>query len=169
MTFVSASWGFDPQALTGDEIVGERMPERMSLGLDEPAHGEKTEAVVLAIGVDPLDALAQSIDGLTRLARHPFPPFLEAKGFFRPLLDPSRKRGRLDVLLFGRRRRIDADRTRDMSGERNDVFACGVAGVDQQPVGRPAVAAGERVDHQPRPAPTPSPAAALHSDHYPTL
>src|SRR5258708_24879962 len=153
MTFVSASWGFDPQALTGDEIVGERMPERMSLGLDEPAHGEKTDAMVLAIGVDPLDALAQSIDGLTRLARHPFPPFLEAKGFFRPLSDAPRKRGRLDVLLFGRRRRIDADRTRDMSGERNDVFACGVAGVDQQPVRRPAVAAVVGRAHPPAHAP----------------
>ena len=62
MTFVSASWGFDPQAASGDEIVGERMPERMSLGLDETANGKKAEAAVLAIGVDPLDALAQSID-----------------------------------------------------------------------------------------------------------
>src|SRR5258708_17981001 len=157
MTFGSTSWGFDPQALTGDEIVGERMPERMSLGLDEPAHGEKTEAMVLAIGVDPLDALAQGVHGLARLARHALPPFLEAKGFFRPLLDPSRKRGRLDVLLFGRRRRIDTDRTRDMSGERNDVFACGVAGVDQQSVGRPAVAAGGGVAHRARPAPAASP------------
>jgi hypothetical protein len=39
-----------------------------------------------------------------------------------------------------------------MSGERNDVFACGVTGVDQQPVGRPAVAAGDVVDHRPRQA-----------------
>jgi hypothetical protein len=27
MTFVSASWGFDPQAVSGDEIVRERMRE----------------------------------------------------------------------------------------------------------------------------------------------
>ena len=39
-----------------------------------------------------------------------------------------------------------------MSGQRNDVLACGVAGVDQQPVGRPAVAAGDVVDHRPRQA-----------------
>src|SRR5258708_32109607 len=126
------------------------MPERMSLGLDEPAHGEKTEAMVLAIGVDPLDALAQGVHGLARLARHALPPFLEAKGFFRPLLDPSRKRGRLDGLLFGRRRRIDADRTRDMSGERNDPFPCGVAGVDQQSGGRPAGAAAAGGEVPPR-------------------
>jgi hypothetical protein len=31
---VSASWGFDPQTVSGGEIVGERMPERMSLRLD---------------------------------------------------------------------------------------------------------------------------------------
>src|SRR5258708_31270178 len=75
---------------------------------------------------------------------------LRQKGSF---ADPSRKRGRLDVLLFGRRRRIDADRTRDMSGERNDVFACGVAGVDQQSIGRPAVAAGGGGDPRARPGP----------------
>jgi hypothetical protein len=40
-----------------------------------------------------------------------------------------------------------------MSGERNDVLAGGVTGVDQQSVGRPAVAAGDVVDHRPaRPA-----------------
>ena len=55
---MSASWGFDPQTASGDEIVRERMPERMSLRLDESANGEKTKAMVLAIGVDPLDALA---------------------------------------------------------------------------------------------------------------
>jgi hypothetical protein len=59
MAFSSASWGFDPQAVSGAEIVGERMPERMGLRLDQTAIGEKTEAMVLAIGVDPLDALAQ--------------------------------------------------------------------------------------------------------------
>ena len=73
MTFSSASWGFDPQTASGDEIVCERMPERMSLRLDEPADGKKTKAMVLAIGVDPLDALAQGIDGLTRFARHAAP------------------------------------------------------------------------------------------------
>src|SRR5271170_3569738 len=61
---VSASWGFDPQAAGGHEVVGERVPERVGLRLDEPANGEKTKAMVLAIGVDPLDALAQGIDGL---------------------------------------------------------------------------------------------------------
>ena len=96
----SASWGFGPQASGGEEIVGERMPERVSLGLDETAHGKKTEAMVLAVGVDPLDALAQSIDSLARFARHAFPPFLEAKGFFRPLADPARQRGRLDLVSF---------------------------------------------------------------------
>ena len=76
------------------------MPERVSLGLDEPAHGKKTKAMVLAVGVDPLDALAQSIDSLARFARHALPPFLEAKGFFRPLSDAPRQRGRLDLVSF---------------------------------------------------------------------
>ena len=80
MTFSSGSWGFDPQTTGGDEIVRERMPERMSLRLDQTAHGKKTKAMVLAIGVDPLDALAQGVDGLARLARHPFPPRSEAGG-----------------------------------------------------------------------------------------
>jgi hypothetical protein len=50
---VSASWGVDPQTVGGGEIVGERMPERMRLRLDEPAHGKKAKAMVLAVGVDP--------------------------------------------------------------------------------------------------------------------
>ena len=48
---MSASWGFDPQTVSGGEIVRECMPERMSLRLDESANGEKTKAMVLAIGV----------------------------------------------------------------------------------------------------------------------
>ena len=79
---VSASWGFDPQTAGGDEIVRERVPERMSLRLDEPADRKKAKAMVLAIGVDPLDALAQGVDGLARLARHALPPRLEAKCSF---------------------------------------------------------------------------------------
>src|SRR5258708_9292623 len=51
---LGASWGFDPQAVGGGEIVGERMPERMRLRLDQPAHGKKAKAMVLAVGVDPL-------------------------------------------------------------------------------------------------------------------
>ena len=42
---VSASWGFDPQTAGAHEVVGERMPERMSLSLDEPANWEKTKAM----------------------------------------------------------------------------------------------------------------------------
>src|ERR1700722_10626815 len=66
--------GAGPQTSGGEEIVGKRMPERMSLRLDEPAHGKKAEAVVLAVTMDPLDALAQGVHGLARLARHPLPP-----------------------------------------------------------------------------------------------
>ena len=51
MTFVRASWGFDPQTAGGDEVVRERVPERMSLGLDQPADREKTKAMVLAIAL----------------------------------------------------------------------------------------------------------------------
>ena len=72
--------GVGPQASGGHEVVGEGVPERMGLRLDQTANGEKTEAMVLAVGVDPLDALAQSIDSLARLARHPFPPRSEAGG-----------------------------------------------------------------------------------------
>ena len=94
MTFVSASWGFDPQTVGGDEIACECMPERMSLRLDEPAHGKKTKAVVLAVCVDPLDALAQGVDGLARFARHAFPPLLETDGLLLSLADTPRERGR---------------------------------------------------------------------------
>src|SRR3984957_19409677 len=58
--------GGGPQTSGGEEIVGKRMPERMSLRLDEPAHGKKAEAVVLAVCMDPLDALAQGVHGLAR-------------------------------------------------------------------------------------------------------
>jgi hypothetical protein len=51
-----------------------------------------------------------------------------------------------------------------MSGERNDVFACGVAGVDQQSVGRPAVAANDVVDHRLRQARIVAPVGHLDRD-----
>ena len=98
----------DPQAVGGQEVIGERVPERMGLGLDQTANWEKTEAVVLAVGVDPLDALAQSIDGLARFARHAFPPLPQAGGLLLSLANAPRQRGRLDVVPFLRRRRIDA-------------------------------------------------------------
>jgi hypothetical protein len=75
--------GVGPQALGGHEVVGDGVPERMGLGLDQTAHGKKTKAVVLAIGVDPLDALTQGINSLARFARHPFAPRLEAGSFSR--------------------------------------------------------------------------------------
>ena len=61
--------GVGPQALGGHEVVGDGVPERMGFGLDQTAHGKKTKAVVLAVGVDPLDALAQGIDSLARFAK----------------------------------------------------------------------------------------------------
>jgi hypothetical protein len=100
MTFVSASWGFDPQTVGGHEIVGDGVPERLGLRLDETANWKKTEAVVLAVCVDPLDALAQSIDSLARFARHAFPPRLETDGLLLSLADTPRERGRLDVVPF---------------------------------------------------------------------
>ena len=51
-----------------------------------------------------------------------------------------------------------------MSGERDDVLARGVAGVDQQSVGRPAVAAGDVVDHRPRQARIVAPVGHLDRD-----
>ena len=84
--------GFGPQTSGGEEIVGKRMPERMSLRLDEPAHGKKAEAVVLAVCMDPLDALAQGVHGLACLARHPLPPRFETDGLLVALADPPRQR-----------------------------------------------------------------------------
>jgi len=52
MTLVSASWDFDPQAAGGDEVVGECVPERMSLGLDQPADGKKTKAVLRKLALE---------------------------------------------------------------------------------------------------------------------
>ena len=52
-----------------------------------------------------------------------------------------------------------------MSGERNDVFACGVAGVDQQSVGRLAVAADDVVDHRLRQARIVAPVGHLDRDN----
>src|SRR5258708_22401868 len=106
--------GIGPQASGSHEIVGDGVPERVGFRLDEAANGKKAEAVVLAVCVDPLDALAQSIDSLARFTRHAFPPRLEARGFFRPLPDPPRERGRLDVVPFTVRGRIAADRPRDV-------------------------------------------------------
>src|SRR5690348_10092448 len=70
--------GLQAEARSGDEIVGEGVPERLGLGLDQAANGEKTKAMVLAVGIDAFDALAQGVDGLAGLARHPFPPRLSS-------------------------------------------------------------------------------------------
>src|SRR5882757_8780632 len=83
--------------------------------------------------------LAQSIDRLARFARHAFPPFLETGGLLLALADASREAGQFEVVPFVRRRRVDAHRTRRMSGERDDVLARGVARVDQKLVGRLAI------------------------------
>ena len=48
---VEASWGFDPQASGGHEIVRDGVPERVGLRFDETANWKKTEAVVLAVCV----------------------------------------------------------------------------------------------------------------------
>ena len=61
--------GIGPQASGGHEIVSDGVPECVGLRFDETANWKKTEAVVLAVCVDPLDALAQSIDSLARFAR----------------------------------------------------------------------------------------------------
>jgi hypothetical protein len=45
-------------------VAGDGAPERVSLGPDQSPDGNKAEAVILAVGVDPLDALAQGVDGL---------------------------------------------------------------------------------------------------------
>src|SRR5580704_1771039 len=95
--------GIGPQASGGHEIVGDGVPERVGLRFDETANGKKTEAVVLAVCVDPLDALAQSIDSLARFARHAFPPRLETDGLLLSLADTPRERGRLDVVPFAGR------------------------------------------------------------------
>jgi hypothetical protein len=52
-----------------------------------------------------------------------------------------------------------------MSGERNDVLAGGITRVDQQSVGRPAVAAGDVVDHRPRQARIVAPVGHLDRDN----
>ena len=53
-----------------------------------------------------------------------------------------------------------------MRGQRNDVFARGVAGVDQQSVGRPAVAPGDVVDHRPRQARIVAPVGQFDRDNH---
>ena len=52
-----------------------------------------------------------------------------------------------------------------MSGQRNDVFARRVARVDEQSVGRLAVAAGDVVDHRPRQACVVAPVGHLDRDN----
>jgi hypothetical protein len=59
--------GVGPQTAGGDEIVGERMPERMSLGFDQTANWKKAEAMVLAVGVDPLPPRLEAGGSFSRL------------------------------------------------------------------------------------------------------
>src|SRR5271170_5578318 len=86
-----------PQPLTGHHIVGQRVPQREGFGLDQTANGDKAKAVVLAVRVDPLDALAQRIDSLACLARHAFAPRLDTVGLQRASFCSPLERLRLDV------------------------------------------------------------------------
>src|SRR6202022_3384424 len=81
----AASGDLVPQAMRRQEIVGEGVPQRHRLDLDQAAHRHEPEAVVLEMTIESLDELAEAIDLLTGLRCHPAAPFLDAVGFARPL------------------------------------------------------------------------------------
>ena len=51
---------FAPQPVRCQQVIGERMPERHSRGLDQATHRNEAEAVVFEVGVDPLDSLRRA-------------------------------------------------------------------------------------------------------------
>ena len=68
------------------KVVGQGMPERDRLGLDEADHGLSVKAAVLVMGVDALDQFAPSEDRLAFLGLHSGAPVLHRLGLFRPLV-----------------------------------------------------------------------------------
>src|SRR5260370_549634 len=114
------------------QIVGKCMPQRHRLGLDQAANRNEAEPMILQMAVDPLDELAKSVYLLAGLRSHPAAPLLYALRFPRPLFRPLGERCRLDVVALARCWRKYLHRTRRMLGQRGNVFAGGVMGVDQK-------------------------------------
>src|SRR5580693_10488502 len=114
------------------QIVGKRMPQRHRLGLDQTANRNEAEPMILQVGIDPLDELAKSVCLLSGLRSHPAAPFLYALRFARLLSRPLGERCGLDVVALARCRRKDRYWARRVLGQRRNVVAGGVMGVDQK-------------------------------------
>ena len=81
-----AALGGGPQGSGSHEVVGERVPERVSLDLEETAHGKTTEAVVLAVCMGPLDALANwRLNLMTGACFHGHATWSSMRGFSAPV------------------------------------------------------------------------------------
>ena len=74
------------EPVVDDKVVGQGMPERDRLGLDQAGHGQSVKAAVLVMGVDALDQFAPAEDRLAFLGLHSGAPVLHRLGLFRPLV-----------------------------------------------------------------------------------
>src|SRR6266446_2597024 len=96
-----ASGRLRPQAVRSHQIIGERMQECNRRAFDKSANSHEAEAMVLAVSVEPLDQLAELVNGLPRRTRHPTAPFLDAVGFAPPFAFSVPQRCR-DLGIVGR-------------------------------------------------------------------
>src|SRR6266478_7874085 len=129
-----ASGRLRPQAVRSHQIIGERMQQCNRLAFDQSANRHEAEAMVLAVSVEPLDQLAELVNGLTRLIRHPTAPFLDAVGFAPPFAFsvPQRCGAYVGIGALGRQRRIDLHGSGFMCRQGGDILGGGVMGIDQE-------------------------------------
>src|SRR6266853_1190108 len=104
-----ASGRLRPQAVRSHQIIGERMQQCNRRAFDQSANRHEAEAMVLAVSVEPLDQLAELVNGLPRRTRHPTAPFLDAVGFAPPFAFsvPQRCRAYVGIRALDRQRCID--------------------------------------------------------------
>src|ERR1700761_9415944 len=104
------------------------MPQRHGLGLDQAAHWKEAEAVVLGVGVEPLDQLADSEHGLPLWGLHPPAPLFDGFGLAVSLALAIGQNPWADVLALGRRRSKYFDRIGLTRCQGCDVAAGGIMG-----------------------------------------
>src|SRR6266851_10516538 len=86
------SGGGDSQPACRHQIVGKRVHQRHGLDLDQSTNLHESKAVVLAVGVDPLDQFAKSVNLLAGVAGHPAAPLFDTFRLARPLALPILER-----------------------------------------------------------------------------
>src|SRR5215831_21062844 len=137
------------QDMGSPEVMGQGMKQSHALCLEQAADVKASEATILKVAIDGLDVAPAAHDAAAIVAGHALAPLLQNGRLLVPtLLSLALGRGGGGIAV-GRWRRVDADGTVGALTQGDDVVLGSVLGIDQQPVGRLAVAFSDRIHHGP--------------------